>query len=125
MYGFLMALILIIAVLLILVVLLQPGKGDMISGLGGLGGQFSSVFGSRRAMDFLTKLTIGFAAAVLILSLVTNKFFLKTDEIQKLPTEGINVSAPATVPPPSGQMPEIKQEEKPQEQPEPAKPEGE
>ena len=65
-----------ISVLLTFVVLLQPGKGDMISGMAGLGGQFNSVLGSRRAADFLTKLTIGLAIGLMALSLITNLFFV-------------------------------------------------
>lgn len=96
-----------ISVLLIFVVLLQPGKGDMISGMAGLGGQFNSVLGSRRAADFLTKLTIGLAIGLMALSLITNLFFVggssSVDE-GKASTEGIKIERPLTppsnVPPP-------------------------
>lgn len=73
-------LLIIISVVLILVVLVQPGKGDMISGMSGLGGAFSSMMGSRRAMDLLTKITIGLAAAIMIFSLLTNMFFVGGEE---------------------------------------------
>jgi preprotein translocase subunit SecG len=66
----------ILALLLIGVVLLQPGKGDMISGMSGLGGTFSNMLGSRRATDLLSKITIGLATTIILLSVVTNKFFL-------------------------------------------------
>lgn len=90
-------LMLILSILLIAVVLLQPGKGDMISGMSGLGGQFSNMLGSRRATDLLSKITIGLAAAILILSVVTNKFFVGGGSDGPRPlTEGVVV--PKTVP---------------------------
>jgi len=64
-------------VLLIAIVLIQPGKGgDLISVYGySLGGSMSSMFGTRRAADMLTKITIGLAIALMFLVIVTNKFF--------------------------------------------------
>ncbi|HRI30042.1 MAG TPA: preprotein translocase subunit SecG [Candidatus Kapabacteria bacterium] len=63
-----------LAILLIAVVLIQPGKGDMAAGFGGVGMGLGSMFGNRRATDLLTKITIGLAASILILSVVSNKF---------------------------------------------------
>jgi len=94
------------SVLLTFVVLLQPGKGDMISGMTGLGGQFNSVLGSRRAADFLTKLTVGLAFGIMALSLITNLFLVSSSnvEVGKAPTEGVKIEQPLTppgnVPPP-------------------------
>ncbi len=83
-------LMLILSILLIAVVLLQPGKGDMISGMSGLGGQFSNMLGSRRATDVLSKITIGLATSILILSVVTNKFFVGGGQDGPRPvTEGV------------------------------------
>lgn len=91
-------LFIILSVLLILVVLVQPGKGDMISGMGSLGGSFSSVLGSRKAMDFLTRTTIILASLIMVLSLLTNKFFIgQTEMIQKPAVEG------TALPPTGGQ----------------------
>jgi protein translocase SecG subunit len=99
MLGFLSVISILISILLIIVVLLQPGKGDIASGLGGLSGQFSSILGTRRAADFLSKLTIGFAIAILALSLITNYFFVGGEkEIQRAPTEGLSLP-PANTPP--------------------------
>ncbi|MGA0833724.1 MAG: preprotein translocase subunit SecG, partial [Candidatus Kapaibacteriota bacterium] len=47
------------AILLILVVLIQPGKSEMISGMGGLGGQAANLFGVRQSRNVLQNLTIG------------------------------------------------------------------
>lgn len=60
------------AVLLILAVLVQPGKADMIAGMGGFGGQFSNVFGHRQSRNILQNLTIGLLAFILLASIAVN-----------------------------------------------------
>jgi preprotein translocase subunit SecG len=88
------------AVLLIGLVLIQPGKGDMMSGMGGLNLQFNAAFGSSQATNILTKATWGFAGAILILSLTANVFL--TSEVsadsKKAATEKVEIknSLPAT-----------------------------
>jgi protein translocase SecG subunit len=78
-------------------VLLQPGKGDMITGMGGLGGTFSSMLGSRRTLDLLSKITVGLATSIFLLALITNKFFVgSADEMTRPVTEGVSI--PQTVP---------------------------
>lgn len=87
----------ILSLLLIGVILLQPGKGDMISGMSGLGGTFSNMLGSRRATDMLSKITIGLATTIILLSVITNKFFVGGGSEGPRPvTEGVVV--PKTVP---------------------------
>jgi preprotein translocase subunit SecG len=81
MYIFLSILLILAAILLILVVLLQPGKGGGLAGGtfgGGVTGQFNTMFGARRTADFLQKFTIGLAIGIIVVSLLTNKFFLDT-----------------------------------------------
>jgi len=94
-------LLLIIAILLIAVVLIQPGKGDMISGLGTIGGSISNVFGTRRAADMLQKITIGLAIAMFVLVLFTNMFLIGigSADTKKAITEGIALPT-QTIPPP-------------------------
>ena len=95
-------LLLIIAVLLIAVVLIQPGKGDMMSGIGTIGGSMSSMFGTRRAADMLTKITVGLAVAMFVIVLCTNMFLVgsgSSAEVKKAITEGVEVPL-QTVPPP-------------------------
>jgi len=106
MYTFLLVLIILIAVLLIAVVLIQPGKGgDMITGMGTIGGSMSSMFGSRKAADLLTKTTIGLAVALMFLVIVTNKFFVGSPvEIVRPITEGVAVPT-QTVPAPAPVIP--------------------
>jgi len=90
-------LLLIIAILLIGIVLLQPGKGDMVSGMGTIGGSISNVFGSRRASDLLTKTTIGLAIAMFVLVIFVNKFLVgnRTSDIPKPLTEGAAIPTQA------------------------------
>jgi len=89
MYTFLVILLVLISLLLIAVVLIQPGKGDMIAGLGGLSGAFSTMFGTRRTMDLLQKITIGLAAAIAIITIVINMFLIGPKEtIEKPVIEG-------------------------------------
>ncbi|MGE5480524.1 MAG: preprotein translocase subunit SecG [Chloroflexota bacterium] len=97
MLAFISIILIIIAILLIGVVLLQPGKGDMMTGMGGLTNTFSSMFGTRRATDILSKTTIGLALAILLISLLTNLFFVGGGETAPKPvTEGVELpSAPA------------------------------
>jgi preprotein translocase subunit SecG len=97
--------LLIVAILLIGVVLLQPGKGDVSATFGGLSSQFGSMFGMKKTTDLLTKLTIILAASILVLTLLVNRFFISPGEIQhaKPVTEGAALPSQAT--PPSQQAP--------------------
>jgi preprotein translocase subunit SecG len=66
--GVLNFFVLILGIFLILLVLIQRGKGGGLAGaFGGVGG--SSAFGSR-AGDTFTKITIGVAAAWIILTML-------------------------------------------------------
>jgi preprotein translocase subunit SecG len=66
-----------IAIALMGVVMMQASKGDGLTGSLG-GSSFGTVFGVRRTADFLQKITIGLAAAFLVISLVVNMWFLPT-----------------------------------------------
>ena len=107
-------LLIIASALLILVVLVQPGKGDMISGMSGIGTQFNSVLGTKRATDMLTKITWTLAFSIMGVILLSNLFLVdkatvSSGDQQVLPTEGMqvplsqptatpNVEAPASAP---------------------------
>ncbi len=69
-------LVLIAAVLLIVVVLLQPGKGDLSASFGGIGGQMGSMFGMQKTANILQKITIWIAIGILVLTFFINRFFL-------------------------------------------------
>jgi preprotein translocase subunit SecG len=67
MYGLITGIILFVCILLILIVLVQNPKG------GGLSSNFSSsnqFMGVKRTADFVEKATWGFAAALLVLSIL-------------------------------------------------------
>ncbi|MFY8161640.1 MAG: preprotein translocase subunit SecG [Candidatus Kapaibacteriota bacterium] len=96
-------LMIILAAILILAVLLQPGKGDMLTSSSGLTNQFSSVLGAKKTMDMLSKVTIGIAITLFLLSVVTNKFLLNNGpaNVQRAATEGMEMpanSAPVSTP---------------------------
>ena len=76
MYTLLISFSVITAVLLIIVVLLQSSKGGGLAGSFGGSGQFGTVFGTRRTADFLSKITWWLGAALLILAVIINLFFL-------------------------------------------------
>ncbi|OGU59262.1 MAG: preprotein translocase subunit SecG [Ignavibacteria bacterium GWF2_33_9] len=107
MFYILAILIIIASVLMIFVVLLQPGQGDMLAGLGGgLSNNLTSMFGSRKAMNFLTKITIGLAITILVLTLVTNKFFVTQElTIERPLIEGTQL--PPSAPPATPTVPTV------------------
>ena len=76
MYSILVLIASVTAVLLIIVVLMQSSKGGGLSGTFGGGGGMSSMFGTRRTADFLSKATWWLAGVVAILAIVANLFFL-------------------------------------------------
>ncbi len=77
MNTFLIVLHVIVSIFLIAVVLLQRGKGAEIGAVFG-GGASSTVFGSRGAGNFLTKLTT--ASAVIFMSTSMALSYLRTTE---------------------------------------------
>lgn len=87
-YGLLIVLIGIVSLLLIGAVLLQSGKGDGLSGMGGSSGT-QQILGARQAPDFIQKATWALGSALLFLSLLTG-FVIDR------PGERAPVSAPAT-----------------------------
>ncbi|MFH1502491.1 MAG: preprotein translocase subunit SecG [Candidatus Eisenbacteria bacterium] len=75
MTGVLLGIHILVSAALILVVLLQSGKGGGLAGAFGGGGGVGAVFGGQTAADFLTKATrylaIGFMLTSLTLALVS------------------------------------------------------
>ncbi len=98
----LISIIMILAsILLIGVILLQPGKGDLSPTFGGLTTQFGTMFGTQRTMDFLQKLTRGLIIAILLLALFANKFLIRStgEEAVKPVTQGAKPpAAPVEIP---------------------------
>lgn len=126
MYTLFMVLLFVLSAVLMIVVLLQPSKGDMISTLGGIGGQFTSVFGARGGMEKLHKITVGLAIAIVVLSILVNKVALDRglEVVAKPVVEGTSVPTQRNpvVPPIQRAQPIQQQQQAPaQEAPQPAK----
>jgi preprotein translocase subunit SecG len=80
MYGLITGIILFVCILLILIVLVQNPKG------GGLSSSFSSsnqFMGVKRTADFIEKATWGFAAALLVLSILATIVPRKTNMVRQ------------------------------------------
>lgn len=99
MFVLMCVLLVVAAVLLILAVLIQPGKGAGLasSGFVGVAGQFSNMFGVRRTSDFLQKFTIGLAIGILAVAVITNKFFLDTSASRSATGTSTEQRVPITV----------------------------
>ncbi len=89
-----------IAIALILIILIQKGRGGGIGGAFG-GGTAGSLLGTKTG-DFLTWVTIGLVAAFLLLAVLMAKFYIpKSSEELSLPGTTIPASqqqAPGAVP---------------------------
>jgi preprotein translocase subunit SecG len=84
---------------LVAIVLLQHGKGADIGAAFGAGAS-QTVFGSRGAGDFLTKLTTG-AAVVFMLTSLTLSYFLGGSTVSEIVAEEAEVSEFAPEAPPA------------------------
>src|SRR5262245_33569744 len=111
MFGLLLTLHILICVGLVIVVLLQSGKGGGLAG-GAFGGTAQTVFGGRGATDFMTRATMvlggAFFATSLVLALLTSgggraSRSLIQEEARRAPATVPQV--PGSAPPPSQQAP--------------------
>lgn len=92
----------IVSVGLILVVLLQTGKGADMGAV--FGGSSSTVFGSSGAGNFLTRLTTGMAIVFMITSITLGYFSGKQPSGSVFDSRTVQPAAPeAPAIPPSGQ----------------------
>jgi preprotein translocase subunit SecG len=75
MYTLLVVLFILVSIVMVVVILLQSGKGQGLAGSigGGMGG--SSVFGGRGAADFLTKATAWIAGIYMVLALLLSVIY--------------------------------------------------
>jgi len=117
-HSFLNAIHVFVCFFLILVVLLQQGKGG---GLGGLGGaQAAQVFGGRGAGNFMTRLTGVCAAVFMITSMVLAFISSRGDRaVRKLQEmdERTPAAAPAPAPAPAPEPEPVPTSDTPDEAP--------
>ena len=100
MYYFLLIVHLTACISLILIVLLQSGKGGGLSGLMGGGGGAEQIFGASTGMAFVKKVTVAIAVTFvltsLLLTIVVSRKGLSTVTRQYQPTAPISAPAPAS-----------------------------
>jgi preprotein translocase subunit SecG len=97
---FMLTVHIVVCLILILTILLQSGKGASIGAVFG-GGSNQTVFGSTGAGTFLSKLTIGVAAAFMITSITLTYFAGRTISVPDSVVTGQSApAAPATQPQP-------------------------
>jgi preprotein translocase subunit SecG len=88
--GFRMLMLFFVGIFMILLVLIQRGKGGGLTGaLGGMGGQ--SAFGTK-AGDLFTRITIGAAVVWILLCVWTVRGFTKSDDMFATGAAGIPAS---------------------------------
>ena len=97
-FGFLLGVHLLVCISLVLVVLLQAGKGGGLAGaFGGMGGAGQQLFGGRGAATFLSKATtvlgVSFMTTSLLLALLAGSQSGSRSVLSDAP-------APGTTPPP-------------------------
>ena len=116
-YYLAVVLYVIVCLFLIIVVLLQPGKGDGMGSAFG-GSSTGSVFGGRGASTVLTKMTTGAAVLFMLLSIVLAKFSADSSSVDANAANALpGATAPATA---GGEQPANKPADKPADAPKPA-----
>ena len=79
----LLSLFVVVCIFLIIIILLQPGKGE---GLGALGGMSTQFFGGGGATSFLAKVTTGLAVTYMVLVILLAKVSQPTSEVETVPS---------------------------------------
>src|SRR5258706_9497878 len=100
MYGLLLALHILVCFALVMVILLQSGKGGGLAG-GAFGGSAQTVFGGRGATDFITRATMILGVAFFLTSLTLALLSTSTGQSKSLMQEEARKAAsgaPATLP---------------------------
>ena len=113
MYGVLLVIHLLVCFALVAAVLLQAGKGGGLAG-GAFGGTAQTVFGSRGAVDFLTKATVVLGGIFFLTSLtlalfstsaVSTRRSLVQEEARRTPAPAQPGAPPAGAPAGAGTTP--------------------
>lgn len=116
MYAATLILLILLSIFAIVVVLLQPGKGELTATFGGISSQFGSMFGMQKTKNMLTTTTKVLIGALFLLALIVNKFFVGTttdqQRIVKPITEGAQIPSGNIAPPPVKTMPEAQPKKK-------------
>ena len=76
MFTIIVVIIIFLCIILTLVVLAQAAKGNGLAGGLAAPGSVGTMFGVRRASDFLTRATIVIAGAFILLTMIANRVFL-------------------------------------------------
>ncbi len=99
MFTIIVVLIIFLCIVLTLVVLAQAAKGNGLAGGLAAPGSVGTMFGVRRASDFLMRATIIIAGSFMLLTLVVNVLFLPSGgtQIQNVVREG--AAPPVSQPP--------------------------
>ena len=92
---------LLVAVILIVIVLLQSGKGSDIGSAFG-GGSSQTVFGGRGAATFLSKLTLAAAILFMVSSIALTILSERRGNSSVITEERVRQIAPAPASPPAG-----------------------
>ena len=107
MFGILLAIEIIISIMLMIVILMQSSKGGGLAGSFG-GASMGTMFGVRRTADFLGRSTTILATIFILLSLITNLFFLpgkKTSADSVIQRGATQTTTPRPLPPSNPQAP--------------------
>jgi preprotein translocase subunit SecG len=105
MYGLLLAFHILVCFALVLVILLQSGKGGGLAG-GAFGGTAQTVFGGRGATDFLTRATMVLAGCFFLSSIALAMLTTGRGNVPRsLLQEQAKRSLPAAPQPAPGQAP--------------------
>lgn len=101
MYGFLVFLHVVVSIMLVTVILMQASKGGGLAGT--FGGASTALFGGRGAGSFLSKVTVGLAAAFMALAILISLVNVPTESgdsiVRKMAEEEV-VSPAADLPVP-------------------------
>ncbi len=106
MFTLLVIIIILVGLLMSAMILAQSPKGNGLAGALGAPGSVGTMFGVRRAADFLVKATITLAAIFIVFSIAANRLFLPTEGTMANPLrEGPAPSANSPLPGGGGTAP--------------------
>ncbi len=93
----------VVSIFLVIVILLQPGKGEGMGALGG--GGAGSAFGARGSATFLSKVTTGCAVVFMLTSLSLSYLATRSGSVVLQRARAAEKAAPTPVTPPAPAAP--------------------